>query len=303
MSIATISKPSSGPVRKPRPGIGSRLSAASRDNTMATMFMTQLPDARLQHQFHRLMVVGKNSKVLNTYPLKRQITSVGRSRQNDVCVDDAQVSAKHLIISIANKACVVNDLGSSNGTFINGQRLSGFQVLSDGDEIMIGKTILQFAARRKAVPGTADAAHRRPFVNKKWFISAAAMCCLTVAFAFVSQVDSGGLKRFATMALMPFEKNSQTVQPASPQLTTTPQSPAAAANTSALQHAAQDRQNALIQQALADYATGRINSAKETFRILIATGPQTPAVAQARQMLSMLNEIQQIHAQALEAQV
>jgi hypothetical protein len=57
---------------------------------------------------------------------------------------------------------------------------------------MIGKTVLQFATRRQETSGPADAAHRRPFVNKRWFIAAAAMFCLTVAAAFVFSAGQGG---------------------------------------------------------------------------------------------------------------
>jgi hypothetical protein len=286
----------------PRPGLGSRLSAAAaanQDSTMATMYMTRLPEARLQHQFHRLVVLGKNRKVLGTYALNRQITSVGRSRHNDVRIDDALVSARHLTISIANNASVVNDLDSSNGTFVNGQRLSGFQVLNDGDEIMIGKTVLQFAARGQKVPGPADAARRQPLVNKRWLIAFAAMCCLAVALVF--QVGPGGLERFAAKARAPFEKRPQAARPALPQQAAGPQLPAAA-DKAGLQHAAQERQSAYIRQALADYAAGRLGSARERLKTLLAPGPQTPAAAQAGQMLPMLDEIGQIHDQALKAQ-
>jgi tetratricopeptide (TPR) repeat protein len=264
--------------------------------------MTRLPDARLQTQFHRLMVLDKNRKVLNTYPLNRQIISVGRSRHNQVRIDDALVSAKHLTISIADKACVVNDMNSSNGTFINGQRVSDFQTLSDGDEILIGKTLLQFAARRQE-GRSADAARRRPFVNKRWFIATAAMFCLALAAASIFQVSPGGYKRFTAKALAPFGKNPHAARPALPQQVASPESPAGQASAAALQHLAQDRQSVYIRQALAEYAAGRLESAKETLKILLVPGPQTPATAQARQMLSTLAEIQQFHAQALEAQV
>ena len=301
MSIATISKPSS----KPRPGAISRrfaAAAANQDNTMATMFMTRLPESRLQDQFHRLMLLDKNRKTLHTYPLNRQITSVGRSRHNDVCIDDSLVSARHLTISNANNTCVVNDLDSSNGSFINGQRLSGFQVLKDGDEIMIGKNLLRFAARPQDGPGPAEAARRRPFVNRRWFIATAAMFCLSVAAAFVFQVSPWGPQRSTAKALAPLKKVPQASRPASAQQAVTPQLPVAKASAAGLQKSARDKQNAYIQMALADYAAGRLDSARETLKTLVVPGPQTSAAAQARQMLSMLDEIQETHAQALKAQ-
>lgn len=306
MSIATISKPSSGPATTPRPGAISRrfaAAAANQDNTMATMFMTRLPEARLQDQFHRLILLDQNRQALHTYPLNRRITSVGRSRHNDVCIDDALVSARHLTISNANNTCVVNDLDSSNGTFINGQRLSGFQVLKDGDEIMIGKKVLQFAARPQDGLGPAKAApRRRPFVTRRGFIATAAMCCLTVAAAIVFQVSPWGPQRTTNQALAPLAIIPQASPPALVKPAASPQLPVAAARPAGLQPATQEKQNAYIQMALADYAAGRIDSARETLKILVAPGPQTPAAAQAGQMLSMLDEIQETHARALKAQ-
>jgi predicted component of type VI protein secretion system len=306
MSIATISKPSLSPAAKPRPGLRSHRftsAAANQEDTMATMFMTRLHDARLQHQFHRLIVLGKNRKVSHTYPLNRQITSVGRSRHNQVRIDDALVSAKHLTISIANNASVVNDLDSSNGTFINGQRLSGFQVLNDGDEIMIGKTIMQFAVRRQEAPGQADTARRQLFVNKRWFAAAAVMVCLTLAAAFVFQANPWNPQRLTAKALAPLEKTPPATQPTVAQPAARLQSPVTEASAANSPHVAQDWQSTYIQRALANYAAGKIGSARETLKILVTPGPQTPAAAQARQMLPMLDEIQQFHAQALKAQV
>jgi pSer/pThr/pTyr-binding forkhead associated (FHA) protein len=267
------------------------------------MFMTRLQDARLQHQFHRLMVLGKNRKVLNTYPLNRQITSVGRSRRNDVHIDDALVSAKHLTISIANNASVVNDLDSSNGTFINGQRLSGFQVLKDGDEIMIGKTVLQFAVRRQELPRQVVSAHRQRITNKRWFLAAAAMVCLTAAAAFVFQVHPWGSQRLTAKAPASSKKIPHAARPASTQQAASPQSPMAEASATGIEPSARSRPSTYVQRALADYAAGRLDSARETLKRLIAPGRQSPAAAQAGQMLSILDEIQQIHAQALNAQV
>lgn len=304
MSIATISKPSLGPATKPRPGvIGQRIAAAAanQDSTMATVFMTRLPESRLQNQFHRLMVLGKNRKVLHTYPLNQRINSLGRSRHNHVRIDDTLVSAKHLTITNANNVCVVNDLDSSNGTFINGQRLSGFQVLKDGDEIMVGKTVLQFAARWQEDPEPTDAARRRSFVNKRWFIATAALCCLAMAAIFAFQVGPGGPRRFTPKTFAPLKMIPQASQPVSAHPAASPL-PVAAADEVALQHSVQDRQRAYIQQALADYAAGRLDSARETLKTLAAPGPPTPAAAQARQMLFMLDAIQQIHTQALQAQ-
>ncbi len=61
--------------------------------------------------------------------------SIGRSDDCDITVNDSRVSRKHARIAVENGKVVLEDLGSANGTYINGQRLEGQQELSSGDGI------------------------------------------------------------------------------------------------------------------------------------------------------------------------
>ncbi len=309
MITSTSPESGFGPAIKSKPGIRHRLSeaaaaaaAANQDQTMATMLMTRLPDAGLQHQLHRLMVLDENRKVLHTHPLNRQSTSVGRSRHSDVCIDDNLVSAKHMVIRVANDACVVNDLDSSNGTFINGQRLSGFQVVKDGDEIMVGKTVLRFATRRHDAPGATNADRQRSFLTKRWIFATAAMFCLALAGAALFQLSPRGLQRFTADAVASLEQAPQSSQQAPAEQAASPQVSAANTDATDAQPSAEERQSAYLQQALAAYAAGRLDNTREMVKDLVAQGPHTPATAQAIQMLSTLDAIQQTHDRALKAQ-
>jgi hypothetical protein len=67
--------------------------------------------------------------------------AVGRSRGNDLVLDDPRVSGRHLTISWQDGAAVAEDLGSTNGTWHNGHRL-GRAVLGDGDRLRVGRTLL-----------------------------------------------------------------------------------------------------------------------------------------------------------------
>jgi FhaA, N-terminal domain/FHA domain len=70
---------------------------------------------------------------------------VGRSRECDVRVDDGNVSRRHCeLVQEGPTAWVVSDLGSTNGTEVNGRRVSGRRRLDDGDRITIGSTELVF---------------------------------------------------------------------------------------------------------------------------------------------------------------
>ncbi len=70
--------------------------------------------------------------------------TLGRSRQCDVTVDDPNVSRTHAEVRPRGGSWVLSDLGSTNGSRLNGQRVEGSEVLKPGDEIELGTTVLQF---------------------------------------------------------------------------------------------------------------------------------------------------------------
>ena len=70
--------------------------------------------------------------------------TMGRSRQCDVTVDDPNVSRQHAEVRPRGGSWVLNDLGSTNGSRLNGHRVDGSEVLKPGDEIELGTTVLRF---------------------------------------------------------------------------------------------------------------------------------------------------------------
>ena len=75
-----------------------------------------------------------------------EVSSVGREGC-DVNIDDSEVSRRHAAIRREGDAVVIEDLGSTNGTFVNGERISGSQSLSEGDEVRFGATVWRLQAR------------------------------------------------------------------------------------------------------------------------------------------------------------
>jgi pSer/pThr/pTyr-binding forkhead associated (FHA) protein len=71
--------------------------------------------------------------------LNRSEIFVGRTLNNDFVVEHPSVSKRHAQITAVNGNHVVTDLGSSNGTFINGQRITAATKLEDGCEIRFGR--------------------------------------------------------------------------------------------------------------------------------------------------------------------
>lgn len=76
-----------------------------------------------------------------TYPIEKSENFVGRDVANEMLINDAEVSRRHARISIQAGNYVIEDLGSTNGTFVNGQRLTGPRVLRVGDTVMFGENV------------------------------------------------------------------------------------------------------------------------------------------------------------------
>lgn len=70
---------------------------------------------------------------------------VGRASGSDLVVDHPQVSRTHAIFDGTTDAIRIRDMGSNNGTCVNGQRI-GVCALANGDEIKIGTTLIRFLA-------------------------------------------------------------------------------------------------------------------------------------------------------------
>ncbi len=70
--------------------------------------------------------------------------ALGRSRECDVVVDDANVSRRHAELRPRGGAWVLSDLGSTNGTRLNGRTIHGPEVVRPGDEIELGASLLTF---------------------------------------------------------------------------------------------------------------------------------------------------------------
>ena len=74
-------------------------------------------------------------------------TSVGRTPDNDLQIDAKFISRHHAVILAGPVNTVIEDLNSTNGVLVNGQRVTR-QVLNDGDEVIIGRAHYRFAVRR-----------------------------------------------------------------------------------------------------------------------------------------------------------
>lgn len=71
--------------------------------------------------------------------------SIGRAAACTLTLDDTFVSQKHASIIWQDRQYLATDTGSTNGTFVNGERLTSPVVLRPGDRVQIGSTVLEFS--------------------------------------------------------------------------------------------------------------------------------------------------------------
>lgn len=75
------------------------------------------------------------------YSLDKSEISIGREAGGDVFVNDEKVSRQHARLTSRFGDYVLEDLGSTNGTFVNTQRITGHRILKPGDTILLGENV------------------------------------------------------------------------------------------------------------------------------------------------------------------
>jgi predicted component of type VI protein secretion system len=96
-----------------------------------------------------------------TFSLEGDQITIGRDSSNGVAINDAEVSRRHARLNFQGGKYVLEDLGSTNGTFVNGQRLAGPVVLKPGDVVSLGEQIVLMYEAINVDPGATIAASRK----------------------------------------------------------------------------------------------------------------------------------------------
>jgi pSer/pThr/pTyr-binding forkhead associated (FHA) protein len=90
------------------------------------------------------LILSLNGAVQREFTLTKERTTIGRKPDNDIQIDNLAVSGKHALIITILDDSFLEDLGSTNGTYVNGKLIKK-HALRDGDVIAIGKHELKYA--------------------------------------------------------------------------------------------------------------------------------------------------------------
>ena len=98
------------------------------------------------------LIISLDGKMLREVTLEKERCTIGRLPENDIHLDDKASSSRHAAILTILNDSFIEDLGSTNGTFVNGQVIKK-HALGDGDVITVGRHEMKF----QATAGAADA--------------------------------------------------------------------------------------------------------------------------------------------------
>lgn len=77
------------------------------------------------------------------------ITPLGRDVNNAIVIDDEFASADHAVLTFRGRSWYIEDLGSKNGSYVNGQRVEGVAPMGFGDELQIGQVRMRLERARQ----------------------------------------------------------------------------------------------------------------------------------------------------------
>lgn len=78
------------------------------------------------------------------------ITTLGRDVNNAIVIDDPFASSEHAVLTFRGRSWYVEDLGSTNGTFVNGRAVAAVSPLGFGDEVSIGQVRMRLERARSS---------------------------------------------------------------------------------------------------------------------------------------------------------
>src|SRR2546426_12582479 len=100
------------------------------------------------------LILSMDGLVLKEISLTKESTTIGRKPHNDIQIDNLAVSGEHAVIRTILGDSFLEDLDSTNGTYVNGETVKK-HVLKNNDVIEVGKYRLKYVSDAPAVPTAA----------------------------------------------------------------------------------------------------------------------------------------------------
>lgn len=129
-------------------------SEAPRDANFCATCGAELPGDSERTQSHPMVVVGSDEIPMvvvtrgpnagSRFALGPGETRIGRHPDSEVFLDDVSVSRHHAVIARRGDLAVLRDVGSLNGTYVDGRRIDGETALAEGAQLQVGKFKLVF---------------------------------------------------------------------------------------------------------------------------------------------------------------
>ena len=94
------------------------------------------------------IIVKLGDKVVQDFFMDTEMITIGRAPDNEITIENLAISRRHATITRVDEQYILEDLGSSNGTYVNGTKIKK-TALEDGDLISVGKHKLEFHSMHK----------------------------------------------------------------------------------------------------------------------------------------------------------
>jgi pSer/pThr/pTyr-binding forkhead associated (FHA) protein len=91
------------------------------------------------------LILSIEGATLKEIPLTKGRTTIGRKPQNDIQIDNLAISGEHAVLALVGNDVFLEDMNSTNGTFVNGQQVKK-HLLQNGDSIELGKYSLKYVS-------------------------------------------------------------------------------------------------------------------------------------------------------------
>lgn len=151
------------------------------------------------------LILSIDDAILKEIVLNRERMTIGRKPHNDIQIDNLAISGEHAVIITVNGDSFLEDLNSTNGTFVNGQAIRK-HFLQSGEVITLGKYSLKYVS--DALPAQHNDNFERTMIFRPGTAAIAAMATMASSGAGHpdSQAESVGLERTALHTALPLSQ-------------------------------------------------------------------------------------------------